>query len=449
MVFDIDKQTIKDIELFPEKGNDYSIFSFYDRTSTAGGQEKLYKYFKTPISDLEILANRKLEIEFFFNANCLLQLKARQIDFIEHYLRNRRVPLKDHIIDATANWLSNKLKPNGDYYIITEGISYIIYLLIDLDSYLKQIETLVIPKPLAHQFLILKEFISRNPLKEIIINTSKKTQNLSFSLINKLDYYFRVKRKNAFREVLDIVYEIDVLQALSQLMKQESLTLPEFMSDSIPTFEVVDCFHPFLNNPVSNSFSFNSNKTLCFLTGPNMSGKSTFLKSIGLIIYLAHLGFPVPAKQLRTSLFNGLFTTINLSDSLNLGYSHFYSEVKRVKDIAIKIKTTENIVVIFDELFRGTNVKDAYDATLMIISALSRIKGNFFFISTHLLEVAESLNHQNRITFKCFESNLKNQKPVYDFKLKEGISKERIGISIIKNEKINDIFDQIIRDQEV
>lgn len=153
MVFDIDKQTIKDIELFPEKGNDYSIFSFYDRTNTAGGQEKLYKYFKTPISDLEILANRKLEIEFFFNANCLLQLKARQIDFIEHYLRNRRVPLKDHIIDATANWLSNKLKPNGDYYIITEGISYIIYLLIDLDSYLKQIETLVIPKPLAHQSL--------------------------------------------------------------------------------------------------------------------------------------------------------------------------------------------------------------------------------------------------------------------------------------------------------
>jgi DNA mismatch repair ATPase MutS len=168
---------------------------------------------------------------------------------------------------------------------------------------------------------------------------------------------------------------------------------------------------------------------------------------MGILVYLAHLGFPVPAKKLHISLFDGLFTTINLTDNLNLGYSHFYSEVKRVRDLVIKINTDKKLFIIFDELFRGTNVKDAFDASLMIISALAKIKKNLFFISTHILEVAESIDNKDSIMFKCFESELINQLPVYDFKLKEGISSERIGLLIIKNEKIIEILDEIVRKQ--
>jgi DNA mismatch repair protein MutS len=173
----------------------------------------------------------------------------------------------------------------------------------------------------------------------------------------------------------------------------------------------------------------------------------SFLKTIGLMIYLAHLGFPVPAKNLTVPLFDGLFTTINLTDNLNLGYSHFYSEVKRVKDLVIKINTDKKLFIIFDELFRGTNVKDAYDASLMIISALAKIRNNLFFISTHILEVAENIGYKDSIMFKCFESELINQQPVYDFKLKDGISKERIGLLIIQNESIIEMLDQIVRKQ--
>jgi DNA mismatch repair ATPase MutS len=178
-----------------------------------------------------------------------------------------------------------------------------------------------------------------------------------------------------------------------------------------------------------------------------MAGKSTFLKTMGLMVYLAHLGFPVPAKSLKTTVFDGLFTTINLADNLNLGYSHFYSEVHRVKEIVVKINTEKNLFVIFDELFRGTNVKDAFDATFMIISALAKIQGNLFFISTHILEVAEELEHQDSIVFNCFESELVDQVPVYDYKLKKGVSKERIGIFIIKQERIVEILEHIAEKQ--
>ena len=231
-------------------------------------------------------------------------------------------------------------------------------------------------------------------------------------------------------------------------MKCDGFTLPDYRSGSQPLFEVVSAFHPLLSTPIPNSFMFKPDSNLCFLTGPNMSGKSTFLKTIGLNIYLAHLGFPVPAKKLKISVFDGLFTTINLTDNLNLGYSHFYSEVKRVKDIVLKINSQKNLIVIFDELFRGTNVKDAYDASLIIISTLAKIRDNLFFISTHLLEVAENLDKNDSIMFSCFESELINQKPLYDFKIKEGISKERIGMLIIKNENIIEILEEIVRKQK-
>ena len=231
-------------------------------------------------------------------------------------------------------------------------------------------------------------------------------------------------------------------------MKNEGFSLPEYDSETQTVFDVVDGFHPFLSSPVKNSFSFNQESNLCFVTGPNMSGKSTFLKTMGLMIYLSHVGFPVPAKSLKTSILNGLFTTINLTDNMNLGYSHFYSEVKRVKDLALKIKPGGRFLIIFDELFRGTNVKDAYDASLMIIAALAKIRNNIFFISTHILEIAETIENKDTIMFRCFGSELINQQPIYDFKLKEGISEERIGLLIIKNEGILHILDEIIRKQE-
>jgi len=275
----------------------------------------------------------------------------------------------------------------------------------------------------------------------------KDIKDLTFAEINNLDQFIRVTKKKDFRELLNIVYKIDVLQTLGRIMKSNGFTLPEYSTKLQPVFEVVDAYYPILSTPVSNSFNFTNESSLCFITGPNMAGKSTFLKTMGLMIYLAHIGFPVPAKKIKTSVFDGLFTTINLADNLNLGYSHFYSEVQRVKEIVVKVNTARKLFVIFDELFRGTNVKDAYDASLMIITALAKIRNNFFFISTHILEVAESLENTDSIQFKCFESELVDQMPVYDFKLKNGVSKERIGLTIIKRENIMEILEQIVEKQ--
>ncbi len=449
MQFDIDKQTIRDLNLFEERTKERSIFSVYNRTATKGGLEMMLKLFRTPVSDIVSLQSRKEEIEFFFLHNCVLKLKSRHLDYIEHYLINDRVPLRNNIIDAAYNGFLNKLSADGDYWIISNGILYSIRLLFDLKLFVNESFLLKLPETLRADFDQIKTFIGTNILKNSFDKFPEDIKDLTFAQINNLDHFIRVTKKIEFRELLNIVYKIDVLQTLSLIMKTDGFTLPEYVRDSQPIFEVVDAFYPILANPVPNSFSFTQNSSLCFITGPNMAGKSTFLKTMGLMIYLAHLGFPLPAKKMKTTVFDGLFTTINLTDNLNLGYSHFYSEVHRVKEIVEKINTERNLFVIFDELFRGTNVKDAYDASLMIISSLAKIRHNIFFISTHLLEVAENLETKDSIMFKCFESELVDQSPVYDFKLKEGVSKERIGMTIIKREGILGILEQIIEKQKI
>ncbi|KQM72515.1 hypothetical protein ASE74_23210 [Pedobacter sp. Leaf216] len=171
-----------------------------------------------------------------------------------------------------------------------------------------------------------------------------------------------------------------------------------------------------------------------------MAGKSTFLKSVGISIYLAHLGLPVPAEYMETGIWQGLVSTINLPDNLNEGYSHFYNEVLRVKHVAEKIKVSKNIFVIFDELFRGTNVKDAYDGSLSIIKSFSKINDCCFMISTHIIEVAEMLKENKNIMFKYLFTKMINNKPTFTYQLMDGITDERIGMWIIENEGIAEIL---------
>ncbi|MCE1197838.1 MAG: hypothetical protein LWW85_02620 [Marinilabiliales bacterium] len=449
MIFEVDKQTLTDLGLLNHRRDEKSIYNFYNRAITKGGQEMLYKLIRTPVADINLLEGRREEINFFFTNDLTFHFISRNIDFIEYYLTVERSPLRDNIVDAYYNGITNKLSNNGDYWNISTGLMHIIRLLLDLKIFIEAANLLPLPVSLKEDFDFMTEFISSKVLAQSFVNPPRNINELAFTQINNLDQFIRVTKKGQFRTLLGIVYKMDVLQSLAGLLKSDGMSLPEYCTDSKPVFDVTEAYYPLLKNPIPNSFKLDAQSNLCFLTGPNMAGKSTFLKTMGLLIYLAHLGFPVPAKKLKTTVFDGLFTTINLSDNLNLGYSHFYSEVQRVKDVVMKLNSERNLVVIFDELFRGTNVKDAYDGSLLIISSLAMVRGSFFFISSHILEVAENLNRKDSVKFCCFESELVQQEPVYDFKLREGVSKERIGMRIIERENILGMLDTLIERQRL
>lgn len=208
--------------------------------------------------------------------------------------------------------------------------------------------------------------------------------------------------------------------------------------------ELEGVFHPFIKKPVKNDIKLSSSVgNILFLTGPNMAGKSSVLKALSLSVYLAHVGFPIPASKARISLLAGLYTTINISDDTNLGYSHFYAEVRRVKFIVERLKQNNNILIVFDELFRGTNLKDAYEGSVAIISALTKIRNCFIAISTHIIEIARELMNETSILFRYMDVLSCEQSFKYTYLLKEGISDSRMGLSIIENEGIISIIESI------
>jgi len=104
------------------------------------------------------------------------------------------------------------------------------------------------------------------------------------------------------------------------------------------------------------------------------------------------------------------------------------------------------MMVIFDELFRGTNVKDAYDGTLAIVSAFAQIRSSFFVISTHIVEVVEELKINKNINFRYFDIKEENGHPVYTYKLREGMSSDRLGMYIIKKEGVIEMIHDILKD---
>ena len=174
-----------------------------------------------------------------------------------------------------------------------------------------------------------------------------------------------------------------------------------------------------------------------------MAGKSTFMKSLGIALFLAHMGLPVPASNMIFSVRDAIYTTINLPDDLGMGASHFYAEVLRIKKIARELSLSKSLFVIFDELFRGTNVKDAYEATIALTTAFAEQRDSMFVVSTHIIEAGDILKQRcENISFVYLPTRLQQGLPVYTYTLEKGITADRHGMVIINKEGILDILRQ-------
>jgi len=431
MKFEIDKQTISDLELFDKAKDQKSIFSLFQFTKSVGGRDQLKYLFSNPLNDVTLIEERISTIRFFQENVFDINIDKECLHFAEHYLIQGNVPVRFSVGNSIINKLFYKNQPNVQF-IIQRGIRYLITFLNEIYTFLKEFENTNNEFINSFKQSVIDK-IENTPLR-IVFNFKSRIRLFHYEYF-KLDYIFRNSEISNIRAILFLIYEIDALKSVAFATEKYGFAYPRFTERS-NYMNIQGLFHPLLENPIANDFGFETGKNLFFLTGPNMAGKSTFLKSLSIAVYLSHLGFPVPAKNMETSLFNGLLTTINLSDNINKGYSHFYNEVLRVKFVAERINQVGNLFIVFDELFRGTNVKDAYDASLAVISAFSRLQKGTFAISTHIIEITEKLNDNQSIFFRYFEANLVDDKPQYNFKLKEGVTNERIGMYILKKEKV-------------
>lgn len=424
----IDEQTFKDLQIFAD--GEMNIASLFDHKLSKGGKLCLSRMLEFPFSDVRVLEHRKTVLKYLTENPGFIEIDSNKFAFIEIYLDQEIQSEKFSFFHLWCRELKDKLKPGNEWNVCHRGVEMLVDLFTDLICWVRT----SIPETAPLAVLFYRDQIE-DLWRQISLGKFLPVKKLTLRDFGRLDYIFRKQENGKVRELIKLIYELEVLGTVARIGVRRGFCFPEYVEEE-NHLEIKGLYHPFLPEAVKNDFQLSRQTHVCFLTGPNMAGKSTYMKALGIAVFLAHVGFPVPASGMRMSVFQGLFTTINLSDSINLGYSHYYSEVKRIKFVAEKIAGLKNVIVIFDELFRGTNVKDAYEASLAVVSAFAGLHRSLFVISTHILEVAESLQDLRGICYRYFEVERKNGEFLYTFLLKPGVSEERIGMYILNREKV-------------
>jgi DNA mismatch repair ATPase MutS len=442
MNFDIDRQTLHDLAIFQNNNSRQSIYNLFSHTNTIGGSEALHDMFNKPLTDPVQIRERIEVFLYIAEHNITIELNRNDYDFVEFYLKKHYHAKPFSVITGLLEKIIHTFNNNNDYYVIQTGIESTLAILHSLINYADALQGHLPKKIQEFRSIILNTF---QPEELVWLKQLIKKPNRNAADMAKADQLFRQFAYEKMKILLKVAYQLDVYQSVGLSGKRLGFTLPVINENDARRLTIQGLFHPFIANPKSNDIAFSADRNVCFITGTNMAGKSSLLKSIGIAIYLSQIGFPVPAKHMVTSTFKGLITTINLADDIEQGHSHFYKEVLRVKQVAEKLNQSKGIFVIFDELFRGTNVKDAYDASLAIIAAFAEVKTCFFLVSTHIVEVAHELSSIENIDFRYMETVFEDTNPVNTYKLKEGITEERLGMWIVKNERILEIIKSALK----
>jgi DNA mismatch repair protein MutS len=431
MPFITDKQTMDDLHIFGRQGSG-SIYSLFNCTATAKGALLLEEMFRYPLSEQAAINQRSAAIHSLAKQQTVFPFKAEWIDYAEQYLDNTDLKSRQLETKQSVSARLNGLVAGMDatYKVISNGVKGLIEIIRHLHVFL---DTQVLQETREMKDLIEGVFI--HLVKENVERSFTREEMLG------LDKFLRFGQEQNVRKVLDYIYALDVHIAVAQAAVRHGFGFADALPANGPELRITGMYHPWVSSPVTNDLTMAPDSNVIFLTGGNMAGKSTFMKSLGVNLYLAHMGFPVAAQQMEFRVLDGIYTTINLPDNLGIGASHFYAEVLRLKKIAEKLRVSKNMLIIFDELFRGTNVKDAYDATVAVTTAFAKKQSSLFVISTHIIEAGPVLESQcDNIRFKYLPATMKDGAPVYTYKLEAGITADRHGMVIINNEGILDIL---------
>ena len=230
---------------------------------------------------------------------------------------------------------------------------------------------------------------------------------------------------------LDTIAELEALSSLAIIhFDHQEWVLPKITPEN-PGIVAINIGHPLLRESVCNNLSMEKRSGILLITGSNMSGKSTLLRTLGINLVLAYAGAPVCAKSFSCSLLR-IYTCMRVSDNLGENISSFYAELLRIKEIVRASKSDTNIFFLLDEIFKGTNSQDRHAGAKVLIQQLSKA-GAMGMVSTHDLELGNiERESEGKIRNYHFREYYKNDEIYFDYKLRPGISTTRNAMYLIK-----------------
>lgn len=283
---------------------------------------------------------------------------------------------------------------------------------------------------------------------ELILDNLQNRVNVFYIVLDillLLDIFWYLKISNwktqnsaDIKAWFETIGELDALISIAGFSySNPDFTFPSISNDHFD-IKALGLGHPLITdkNRVSNDFEFQGQGGICLITGSNMSGKSTFLRTVGVNCILGLMGAPVCATKMTVSPLN-VFTSMRSQDDLEENVSSFYAELKRLKQLLGSINDEMPVLFMIDEVLKGTNSKDRHKGALALIKQLNAAYA-FGFVSTHDIELGTITNELKGVKNYSFNSEIIGDEIKFDYTLTPGICKsfnatklmQKMGIDI-------------------
>lgn len=434
-----DKTTLKDLSFY--SSGEGGVFQLIDYTVTQAGKEMLRRHIQTPPASFEDLIALQDAIRFLAlnPEQWTATISNGTLVMLEKFFESA-----DHAgaaprgISLTIGAFFEKLFNRNQYSFTQFTISHLSDFLTGCRE-LTDILTLPdVPDKLRITLQEMKDELDGQRLTEEVISVDKTT---SYKELARLSYQARRELKNPVYRLLHHYTKLDSWHSLAVATVSNAWIFPQLQSSFPICMQAEGLYHPLLTAPVAYKVDFSEEHNFLVLTGANMSGKTTFMRTLGVTALLAHLGMGVPASNFRISFLEGIITNMHVEDNLIMGESYFFAEVQRIKQTAQKLLQPKPHLVLMDELFKGTNVHDAYECTKAVVEGLLRHNRHIMVLSTHLYEVAQQFSHRKDIIFNYFVTDMSAMgNYTFSYEVKVGISNDRIGYRILQKEGVLDLL---------
>jgi DNA mismatch repair ATPase MutS len=437
---ELDQTTYNDLSIFQHE-EEFSIFHKLNFTRTIQGREWLARFFSSPFSDLkQIQDTQKVLKTILTNIDAWPSaISNGTIMVMEKFYESQIDSMPAHASIINAH--SYKIFHGPDFSLVRYSLRHFADFLRGMLQLADMFEKEQVP-------LLIRSFMERVrglTNRPVINDLCKRDPVKPFTVTEIIQYgsYIKDQFKQQVFELIGIYGRLDAWYSMALAIKQYELCFPEFKDDPQPLINAKELYHILLPTPVPYDVNLSKETNFLFLTGANMAGKSTFIKAVGSAIFLAHLGMGVPAKAMQVTIFDGLLSNINVVDNIVKGESYFFNEVQRIRNTILKINDGRKWLVLIDELFKGTNMQDAMKCSSTVIKGLIKIRNSLFILSTHLYEIGEELKTYPNISFRYFETSVKDDQLQFSYQLQEGISNDRLGYLILKREKVVELLEKL------
>jgi DNA mismatch repair protein MutS len=434
----IDAGTLRDLDvLSTAAAGGQTLLALVDRTRTHVGRAQLRHRLTAPAHSAEAILARQCAHQILAAAAPKYRALVDRADpdSVERYLdSNWQSPRGRHGLARfveghwRAGWRRQYLSEveNGQF-----RISALLGAATDLQTHLCGADTAV----LSEVGKTIAALLNTAEVRELDRLGSRRSglARLAF------DQLARERAKPLVAEILDCVGMVEAMWSLAVATVEQGWSYPRPAS----RFGVTGLSHPFLwRRDVPNDLQLSDQVRVCFVTGPNMAGKSTFLKAVAMAMLLAHAGCGVPAASMEFPTVGTIFSSVKVSENLNAEESFYLAEIRRIRALAQALYEHGSALAVLDEPLRGTNVHDAAEATLAVMTRLAVHPNALVFIASHIGEIVHAVAGDVRIRLLHFAADVTGQHPRFDYRLREGMSAQRLGMTLLRQEQVLDLLER-------